>query len=137
MSAVLRRALIALVLAFGLALMHGGIGQAVACSGMAQMAPEAMPTADELPHGHDADSVVDHSQHREPGDQPVSSHGSDMCMSTPATASGGDSKAGPSVIALTQAAFIGQPQHTPTICRATGREPPAPDLVSVLCVNRR
>lgn len=137
MTAVLRRTLIALVLAFGLAMMHGGIGQAMACSGMSQMTSIAMPPAAELPQGHDAESAVDHTKHHEPGDQPVSAHGGAMCASTPAISSGGDTKAGASAVALVPTAFIGQPQHTITVSRATGREPPPPDLVSVLCVNRR
>lgn len=138
MTAAVRRTLTALVLAFGLALMHGGIGQAMACSGMSQMASMTMPAATDLVHGHDASSAVDHTAHHEPGDKPVAAHGDGMCMSTPATASGGDSKAGPSTVAAYVLPYAtGQPQHKVTISAATGREPPAPDLISELCVIRR
>lgn len=137
MTAVVRRAMVALVLAFGLALMHGGIGQAMACSGMSQMASMAMPTGVQLAQDHEADAAIDHSKHHEPGDKPVAAHAGTMCVSTPAISGGGDTKAGATTALLTPSAFGGQPQHVVTISEATGRQPPPPDLISELCVIRR
>lgn len=131
-----RRVLVAPLLALGLILMHGGIGQAMACSAMAQMASAPSMDSRTMAHGHDASTVVDHSEHHEPGNQPVTAHASGMCVGTPATTGGGDFKAGAGADA-TAAVFVSPPRHTISISRATGREPPAPDLVSVLCVIRR
>lgn len=133
----LRRTLIALVVAFGLAMMHGGVGQAMACTGMAGMASQAMPTEAQLADGHDVSSAVDHSQHHEPANPPTSAHASGVCVTTPVMGCGGDSNTGGMAAALTPTSFVGQPQHAVTVSNETGRTPLPPDLVSELCVSRR
>ena len=135
--AATRRGLVALIAAFGLVLMHGGIGQAVACTGM-----DAMAEASFMSH-HDMAAEMLHAQgrhaeHHQPADQPNSQlHSADMCISTPAqTSSGGAGSSPAALVVLSQAA---EPvvAHRPTVSRETGRCPPPPDLISELCVNRR
>lgn len=137
MRAVVRRTLTALVLAFGLALMHGGVGQAIACTEMSRMASQTMPTEAQLAHGHDARSAVDHAEHHQTANPPTSAHVSGTCVSTPVTCSGGDFKAGAAAPVASPLSFGGQPQHAVTISKATGRTPLPPDLVTDLCVIRR
>ena len=137
-----RRVVAPLLVAIGLVLMHGGVGQAQACQDMSAMAQQAavdqaMSGAEPIQMaGHDSQLTALHSQHHQPGHDPVGTHASGMCVSAPAACSGGDPKSGPAITSIDRV-----PRITPTgvmsIRRATGRHPPAPDLVSVLCVNRR
>lgn len=136
-----RRAVIALSLAFALALMHGGIGPAMACGGM-----PAMPAMPAMSMGLSAISssmpavntqaAGQQAQHHQPADQPTAMHTS-MCVSTPAVAAAGGSKAGPAVIGLLDQRL--QPSDDRALlpgARPIGHEPPTPDLVSELCVIR-
>ena len=134
-----RRAFVALLLTFGLALMHGGIGQATACNSMAamanaNMAPSMTTSGSVVASAAPEVEMVDHHQ---PGHDPATAHASGMCVAAPAGSSGGGSKAWTSAAAPASYNYLGQPQRPATTTRATGREPPAPDLVSVLNVNRR
>lgn len=135
-SVVVRRGLVTTVLAFALILMHGGIGQAMACAGMDQRA--AMEAATSSAHAMTSDSsnMVDRcSPHHQPGGRPAV-HSAEMCLSTPAGSGGGGSKAGTVAPVVREHPMPTSPTYVGTITRAGGREPPAPDLVSVLCVNR-
>jgi hypothetical protein len=134
-SGVVRRGLVTTVLAFALVLMHGGIGQAMACAGMDQMATVDAATSNAQAMKPDSSHMVDrHSQHHQPGGRPTA-HSAEMCVSTPA-GSGAGSKAGPAVPVTLEHPTLTTSTYVGTVTRASGREPPAPDLVSVLCVNR-
>jgi hypothetical protein len=130
-----RRALVAAVLAVGLALMHGGPGQALACNGMSAAATKAkhqhgsqMPARDPMASGR-------HAQHHQPVDQPKGLSSPDQCLATPSSPSSGGSKVGPAA----SAALPRQPQADSRCLLSDYVSPElaAPDLVSVLCVNRR
>lgn len=121
-----RRIPTALALAFGLVLMHGGIGQAMACTGM----PATLTTTSDMPTG------TSHDQHH--NDPPAAprprGHGATVCVSTPASASALAAPAG--LTAAVPDAVRHLQQHWVRVTGPTGREPPAPDPVSDLCVSR-
>jgi hypothetical protein len=132
-----RRGLVVLVVAFGLVVMHGGVGQAQACVGAMSGMPT--PTSPTLmsEHSHDDTAVDVEDPSGKPTKSPASAHSSDLCSSTPA-ASGG---AGPDTApALTATSFVLVPcidLEPGAVSDVTGRHPPPPDLVTELCVNRR
>jgi hypothetical protein len=141
----LRRVLVPLLVALGLLLMHGGIGQAVACTGMSGSSaatPMEIPTATPMgptPAGHPVAAGTQSSQavHHQVANDPLGGHHNQMCLSTPTKTSGGGPNAAPALLgAAVPQALVG-PRRPATVTRATGREPPAPDLMSVLCVIRR
>ena len=137
---VARRGLRALLLAFALTIMHGGFGQAVACAGMSAIASPTMTVMPGMGSGttpiSDPLAAGDHAQHHQPFDHPMSIHVAAMCVSPPATASSGGAKGGGAVTALVSQRFQLNYPYRPTISLATGRELPAPDLASELCVIR-
>jgi hypothetical protein len=129
-----RRPVIALSLAFALALMHGGIGQAMVCGGMDAMTAMSMGPA-ALSSSTPAINAVAAGQHHQPVDQPEAMHTS-MCVSTPAAVGAGGSKAGPAVIGLIDHRLQSVDRALLPGVRPTGHGPPTPDLVSELCVIR-
>lgn len=140
MNTAARRAAVVLAVAFGLALMHAGVGQVMACDARTSMTSTAasMGSMDSMPPmtvGHPTEPR--HAEPGHPGQPPVAAHGGQMCLSTPAGASVKASTSAPAVASLTVPAASWRPRHHAGLTRATGREPPHPDLVRVLCVNRR
>lgn len=129
----LHRALTPLLALLGLLLMHGGIGPAVACTGMSD---SSMTVRMEMTQGMPATAPPTVVWTGMPiAKPPVAGHHGDMCLST-LTEKGGLSHAAPPQ----PVAVLREPPTTSrnlAVTRATGREPPAPDLVSVLCVIRR
>lgn len=122
-----RRIPTALALAFGLVLMHGGIGQAMACTAM----PATMSTTPAMPTG----ASHDHHHNDQPADAPPRGHGATVCVSTPAGSAGGVTAPAPLVAVV---ADVGRhlQQRWLRVTGPGGREPPAPDPVSDLCVSR-
>jgi hypothetical protein len=147
---LLRRGTIALLVAIGLLLMHGGIGPAFACTGM----PGGM-TAQPMSHiathltttdaNAGGDVAAQQSQHHQPATQlatqlatqPLGGHHGEMCTSTPAGGESGGPSAAPGQVATLTSAQLILDHLQPRPSRATGRHPPNPDLVSVLCVIRQ
>lgn len=137
------RALMPLLVALGLTLMHGGIGQAAVCHDMSGMSSGMTGSAPMPATGTEASTTAgrlsaEHAHHHQPSLPPLTAHGADMCMAEPVSASGGGPKPSPQSITLAgppaAVSVVGSP---PTMTLARGQIPPAPDVVSVLCVNRR
>jgi hypothetical protein len=78
--AALRRGLIAVLLSIGIAAMHGGIGQAMSCTGTpSTLSAAASPTAMTA----NVRVMAGHSLHHEPANHPLlMAHATGTCIST-------------------------------------------------------
>lgn len=135
------RATVGLLLSVALLLMHGGIGQAMACTGapvtaMTSMSMSASASTEDGTPVNNAPSS-EQSQHQKPTQNPTAAHHSQMCLSTAVGADGGGTKAGPSVVAVVLPRAALPAAERVRVGRPAGRHPPTPDPISVLCVNRR
>lgn len=134
---ILARGLIGLLIALGLMLMHGGVGQAQACIGAASGVPT--PTSPTLTseHRHDNTPVDAEDPADKPTKPPASAHSSDLCSSTSVTSSGAGPDAAPALAVDFLAALPCIVLRPGAVSDVTGRHPPPPDLITELCVNRR
>lgn len=136
------RSLAAAVVAIGLALMHGGVGQAMTCDGLSTSAMSPIPAATPSMNGAGSDSGGDHSMAvqvapKESHPSPVNAHVPEMCVATadtpPTQMAGSSAKPTASTGAIHH--FIDD--RSLNARHRSGRQPPSSNVVAVLCVNRR
>ena len=83
-----------LLVALGLTLMHGGIGQAAGYHDMSGMSSQMTGSAPMPATGTEASTTTrrlgaEHAHHHQPSLPPLAAHGADMCMAAAVSASSG------------------------------------------------